>query len=281
MQADNLKNNNLKRRAFLGVVVAGLAGALLFPLRVLAAMWNKAAFDAEKLDTAQKSLEINGEITSKDIQIIAPDRAENGAIVQVEISANIPNVEAIAIFVEKNPTPLIANIMLSQNKENNIVAQAKLVTRIKMAETSDIKVIVSAGGKYFTASKQVLVVENGCGGGGSGLEKFETSMKLRAKQKGDVNSKSLITEVKAIIIHPMHTGRGKDDFDKIIAAHFIQLIDITLNEKPALQIQCGTGIAKNPYLTCYLDGAKIGDKINLTWFDNLGNTSTGEVVVTA
>lgn len=279
MQSDHFKNNHLKqhhlkhchskRRAFLGVMAAGLAGALLLPLRTLAAMWNKAAFDAEKLDTAQKSLEINGEIISKDIQITAPDRAENGAIVQVEIIANIPNIEAIAIFVEKNPTPLIANIMFGAG------AAAKLTTRIKMAETSDIKVVVSAGGKYFTAKKQVQVVENGCGGGGSGLEKFETSMKLRAKLKNNT------TEIKAIIIHPMHTGRGKDDFDKIIAAHFIQLIDITHNNKPALQMQCGTGIAKNPYLTCYVDNAKVGDKINLTWHDNLGNTSTGEVVVTA
>ena len=272
---------DLKRRGFIGVMAAGLGGALLLPLRALAAIWNKAAFDAEKLDEAEKGLAINGEIASKDIQITAPDRAENGAIVQVEITANIANVEAIAIFVEKNPTPLIANIMFEQNKENNVRAQAKMITRIKMAETSDIKVIVSAGGQYFTASKNVQVVENGCGGGGSADEKFESSMKLRAKLKSDVISKNLVTEIKAIIIHPMHTGRSKDDFDKIIPAHFIQHVDIKVNDKPAFQIQWGTGIAKNPYLTCYVDNAKVGDKISLTWHDNLGKTGNGEVVVTA
>lgn len=248
----------------------GLATSLLMlPLTVLAAAWNKAAFDAEKLADAENGLAINDEIPSDKISVIAPNRAENGAIVQVEITANIANVEAIAIFVEKNPTPLIANVMLEKD------AQAKLTTRIKMAETSDIKVIVKVGGKYFTASKNVQVVENGCDGGGSANDKFESSIKLRAKQKGN------LTEIKAIVIHPMHTGRAKDDFDKLIAAHFIQLIDVAHNGKPALQIQCGTGIAKNPYLTCYLDGAKIGDKISLTWFDNLGKTGTGEIEVTA
>ena len=266
---------DLKRRGFIGVMAAGLGGALLLPLRALAAIWNKAAFDAEKLDEAEKGLAINGEIASKDIQITAPDRAENGAIVQVEITANIANVEAIAIFVEKNPTPLIANIMFEQG------AQAKMITRIKMAETSDIKVIVKADGQYFTASKQVQVVENGCGGGGSADEKFESSMKLRAKLKSDVISKNLVTEIKAIIIHPMHTGRAKDDFDKIIPAHFIQLVDIKVNDKPAFQIQWGTGIAKNPYLTCYVDNAKVGDKISLIWHDNLGKTGNGEIEVTA
>lgn len=266
------------RRDFLGVC---LTSALLLPLRAIAAIWNKAAFDAEKLETAEENLAINGEITSKDIVIIAPNRAENGAIVQVEIEANIPNVEAIAIFVEKNPTPLIANIMLGQYKENNMGAQAKLTTRIKMAETSDIKVIVKADGKYFTASKQVQVVENGCGGGGSADEKFESSMKLRAKLKDYVNDKSKLTEIKAIIIHPMHTGRAKDDFGNIIPAHFIQLVDLKVNDKPAFQMQWGTGIAKNPYLTCYVDNAKVGDKISLTWHDNLGKTGNGEIVVTA
>ena len=258
----------MERRDFLGMLSVATS-LLMLPLSVLAALWNKAAFDAKILDDAEKKLEINGEIDSSNISITAPDRAENGAIVQVEIEVDIANVEAIAIFVEKNPTPLIANCMLGKG------TQAKLTTRIKMAETSDIKVIVKADGKYFTARKNVQVLENGCGGGGSANEKFESSMKLRAKLKDNV------TEVKAIIIHPMHTGRGNDDFDKIIPAHFIQLIDLTLNGKPALQIQCGTGIAKNPYLTCFVDNAKIGDKVSLTWHDNLGKTRSGEIEVSA
>jgi sulfur-oxidizing protein SoxY len=259
---------DLMRREFLAML--GIATSLLMlPLSVLAAAWNKVAFDAEKLDDAEKGLEINGEIPSSNITVIAPDRAENGAIVQVEIAANIPNVEAIAIFVEKNPTPLIANVMLAKG------AQAKLTTRIKMAETCDIKVIVKADGKYFTASKNVQVLENGCGGGGSANEKFESSIKLRAKQKGN------LTEIKAIIIHPMHTGRAKDDAGNLIPAHFIQVAELMVNGQPAFQMQWGTGIAKNPYLTCYVDNTKVADKVSLTWHDNLGKTGTGEIEVTA
>ena len=259
---------NSTRRQFIGML--GMAISLLMlPLSVLAAAWNKAAFNAEKLDAAEKNLEINGENPSSNISITAPDRAENGAIVQVEIVASIPNVEAIAIFVEKNPTPLIANVMLAKG------AQAKLTTRIKMAETSDIKVIVKADGKYFTASKNVQVLENGCGGGGSANERFESSIKLRAKLIGN------LTEIKAIIIHPMHTGRGKADFDKIIPAHFIQVADLMLNDQPAFHMQWGTGIAKNPYLTCFVDNAKVGDKVSLTWHDNMGKTGSGEIEVTA
>ncbi len=104
---------------------------------------------------------------------------------------------------------------------------------------------------------------------------MDANMKMRAKLIGD------ITEVKAIISHPMETGRKKDDFGQLIPAHFIQLVTATLNEKPVLEMQWGTGISKNPYLTFHLKGAKVGDKIVVNWQDNLSQTGTGEILVSA
>ena len=151
-----MQSINSKRRDFLGVILAATATTLLLPLRAVAALWNKAAFDAVKLDEATKNLAINGEIPSKDIEIIAPDRAENGAIVQLEVISRIPNTEAIAVFVEKNPTALIGNFMFSNG------AMPQIVTRIKMAETSDIKIIVKVGNQYYSNAKNVVVLESGC-----------------------------------------------------------------------------------------------------------------------
>ena len=102
---------------------------------------------------------------------------------------------------------------------------------------------------------------------------MESNMKMRAKLNGE------LTEVKVIISHPMETGRKKDDAGQIIPAHFIQLVTATLNDKPVLEMQWGTGISKNPYLTFHLKGAKVGDKITVTWHDNLGKTGTGEIAV--
>lgn len=144
----------MRRRDF---ILSILTIAALAPLKVLAAIWNKAAFESIQLSDAAKQLEITSEIPSQEIEIIAPERAENGAIVQVEIKSNIANTEAIAIFVEKNPTPLIANFMFSNG------AEPFVVTRIKMAETSDIKVVVKVGHQYFINTRNVVVLENGCG----------------------------------------------------------------------------------------------------------------------
>lgn len=143
----------MQRRDFL---LGALSAILLAPFTALAAIWNKSAFEAIKLDEASNALAINGEIKSDLIHIMAPERAENGAIVQVEVKSDIAGTEAIAILVEKNPTPLIANFMFSNG------AEPFVVTRIKMAEDSDIKVVVKAGNQYFTNSRHVVVLENGC-----------------------------------------------------------------------------------------------------------------------
>lgn len=144
----------MQRRSFL----MGMLGMLaLLPLKAMAALWNKSAFEAVRLREAAGELSIQDEQPSDAIQIIAPDRAENGAIVQVEVLSKLANTEAIAIFVENNPTPLIANFMFSNG------ALPFVVTRIKMAETSDIKVVAKVGAQYFTNSKNVVVLENGCG----------------------------------------------------------------------------------------------------------------------
>jgi len=99
-------------------------------------------------------------------------------------------------------------------------------------------------------------------------------MKIRATLKGRV------TEVKVLMLHPMETGRRKNDFDEIVPAHFIQQVIAKLNGKTVLEAQWGTGISKNPYLTFYLSNAKVGDKIAVKWIDNKGESNSIEAAVT-
>jgi sulfur-oxidizing protein SoxZ len=100
------------------------------------------------------------------------------------------------------------------------------------------------------------------------------NMKMRAQLKGDV------TVVKVLMSHPMETGRKKDEFDRLIPAHFVQLVTATLNGKVVLEAQWGTGISKNPYLTFRIKETKVGDIVVVTWHDNMGETATQNVVVT-
>ena len=146
----------MQRRAFLQWMAGLSAVTLLLPIRALAALWNRDAFESQDVQGALQGLEVSTEIPSEDIEITAPERAENGAVVQVEVRSRIPDTEAIAIIAEKNPTPLIANFMFSRG------AEPFVITRIKMAETSNIQAIVKSGDKYYIAKRMVVVLENGC-----------------------------------------------------------------------------------------------------------------------
>jgi sulfur-oxidizing protein SoxY len=77
--------------------------------------------------------------------------------VQIAPNAAQASTEAIAILVEKNPTPLIANFMFSNG------AEPYIVTRIKMAETSELRAIIKANGRYYSVSRTIEVAQGGCG----------------------------------------------------------------------------------------------------------------------
>ena len=81
----------MNRRTLLKALGALLA---LAPLKALAAMWNKSAFEATQPEQALQGLGAMEIEVSNKITLIAPDFAENGAIVQIEVESYIPNTEA-------------------------------------------------------------------------------------------------------------------------------------------------------------------------------------------
>lgn len=147
----------MNRRTWLKSLAILTGTIALLPLRALAALWNKPAFEATQADAALAAMHANQPQPSELIDIVAPDFAENGAIVQIEVESHVLGTEAIAVLGEKNPTPLIANFMFSNG------AQPKLITRIKLAETGMLRVVIKAGDKYYEASKEVKVSLGGCG----------------------------------------------------------------------------------------------------------------------
>jgi sulfur-oxidizing protein SoxY len=156
---------NRKRRKVLksggGATLLGMfaSTALLKPGSARAQSWNKAAFEGHNLPETMKALGSGDPAPSKDIVFFqTPEIAENGAVVPVGITSNIPKTESIAILIEKNPNMLAAVFDLPGGTEPTVS------TRVKMAQTSNIYALVKADGKYYVASKEVKVTLGGCGG---------------------------------------------------------------------------------------------------------------------
>ena len=153
----------MQRRTFLkGTLAASATGiavgaGLLTPATVLAA-WPKAAFDAKDVDSAVTAIVGGTPAASGDIKIKAPDIAENGAVVPVTVTTTIAGLESVSILASANPFPLLASF-------NMTAATLPYVsTRIKMGKTGNVVAVVKAGGKLYSASKEVKVTIGGCGG---------------------------------------------------------------------------------------------------------------------
>ena len=144
---------NSIRRALFGLAALGLPK----PLAALAA-WNKEAFGAKTADAALKGIGISGAAPTRDVLIEAPEIAENGAVVPIEITSNVPGTTSIAVIADKNPFPLVAQFQF----QDGAVPFVKL--NIKMGETSEVRAIAQAGGKSYVATKEIKVTIGGCGG---------------------------------------------------------------------------------------------------------------------
>ncbi len=143
----------LKAAGGLGIIAFG---ASMSPMAFAA--WNKAAFEAKTMSDAYSALGAGSPSNSGDIQIVASDIAENGAVVPVQAVSKLANTEQISILVEKNPSALVALFNLTPD------TLPEVTTRIKMGQTSNVTVLVKAGGKYYTSTKEIKVTLGGCGG---------------------------------------------------------------------------------------------------------------------
>lgn len=141
-----------------GVLAAALAAGLVKPERALAASWNKAAFDAKSALDALKSIGAASTQESGEIVIEAPQIAENGAVVPIEITSKVAGTKSIAVLIEKNPFPLAGQFHFMDG------AVPFIKVNVKMGESSIVRVVAEAGGKYYTATKEVKVTIGGCGG---------------------------------------------------------------------------------------------------------------------
>ena len=100
------------------------------------------------------------------------------------------------------------------------------------------------------------------------------SIRMRARLKdGEVT-------VKALIKHPMETGRRKDpESGETIPAHFIQKVHAEYNGRQVFQGYWGTGVSANPFVSFAFTGGSRDETVVLTWVDNKGQSDSTEVKI--
>jgi sulfur-oxidizing protein SoxZ len=87
------------------------------------------------------------------------------------------------------------------------------------------------------------------------------------------------TDIRVLMTHPMETGLRKDPDGKLVPTHFIQSVIVKVNGKTVVDGQLSQAVSRNPVFTFRVKGGAKGDKVEVSWLDNLGETNKTEAAV--
>jgi sulfur-oxidizing protein SoxZ len=92
-------------------------------------------------------------------------------------------------------------------------------------------------------------------------------MKMRATIAGGN------TDVRVLMTHPMTTAQSGQPL------HFIQNVTVKQNGKIVIEGEVSQAVSRNPVFSFRLKGGAKGDKIEVSWLDNKGETNRIESAV--
>ena len=98
-------------------------------------------------------------------------------------------------------------------------------------------------------------------------------MRIRAAEAGG------ITTVRVLMSHPMESGIRKDAAGNTVPAHYITTVEASHKGKTVLKADWSGAVSQNPFLLFKFKGAAKGDKVQVKWVDNKGDSRTDEAAV--
>jgi sulfur-oxidizing protein SoxY len=153
MQRRNFIKSGLATAPWIAMAATGLQS------KTAMAVWPSAAFHLEDLSEAERLLFADTPVEDSDrIAVTAPDIAENGRVVPVQVVIDLPDPKTLTLLSDGNPFPLLARARLTPDVEPT------LSIRVKLGQSANLIALVEADGRLYRATRAVKVTSGGCGG---------------------------------------------------------------------------------------------------------------------
>jgi sulfur-oxidizing protein SoxY len=177
------------------------------------------------------------------IEIDAPVRAEDAAIVPIAIRTRLPQrVDKLYIVIDSNPSPVSAIVQFAA-----LAGRADLETRVRINDYTHVRAIAElADGSLQMASRYVKAA----GGCSAPPAKEAAAMAALGKMKIRVDGKAgsehpVLAQV--MINHPNDSGFAVDPTTKqATPAHYVRQVSVTYGGKPVLSADLDFSISENP-----------------------------------
>lgn len=195
------------------------------------------------------------------IELEAPYRAEDPAIVPVKVTSKIPQtpgkfIKKIWVLVDKNPFPFVGEFEFFPES-----GKADLAMRVRVNTYSNIRAIAETNDGKLTMAKKFVKASGGCSAPiGADLDE---AMKRLGKVKFRLDEgvqTGQPTQAQLMISHPNITGMQMDQLTRFIRkSHFIDQLKVSFNDKPVLNAKIDIAISADPNFRFYFVPDKAGE----------------------
>lgn len=197
------------------------------------------------------------------IELDAPVRAEDAAIVPIRVNAKIPqtmeqHIKTISIVIDKNPAPLVGRFHFTPK-----AGHANLALRVRVNEYTPIRAIAETNDGKLYMSRRFVKASGGCSAPvGADLEAAMARMgkiKIRMKEAPQLREPNAI---QLGISHPNITGMQMDQVTRMYApAHFVKTVKVTFNGEPVFAAETDISVSENPNFRFYFMPDRAGELV--------------------
>ena len=206
------------------------------------------------------------------IELTAPYRAEDPALVPISITAKIPQtptnfIKTITLIIDNNPVPFAAAFHFTPES-----GKADIATRLRFNAYTNIRAVAETNDGKLSMVKAFVKASGGCSAPiGADLEAAMARMgKMKFKLEGDKLSLNQANPIQLLVSHPSISGMQMDQISRQIKpAHFVNLVKVSFNGKPIMSAETDIAQSTDPNFRFDFIPDKAGE-LKAEVKDNLG-----------
>jgi len=88
-----------------------------------------------------------------------------------------------------------------------------------------------------------------------------------------------VADVTILMPHPMETGLRQDESGRVVPAHFITHVSVTVADRSVFAARISFAVARDPLLNFRFSGAASGQRLRVAWTDSLGEVRIDEASI--
>ncbi|UCC57496.1 MAG: quinoprotein dehydrogenase-associated SoxYZ-like carrier [Gammaproteobacteria bacterium] len=193
------------------------------------------------------------------IELEAPERAEDSAVVPIRIKAKIPQTEehfikTITLIIDMNPGQLAGRFHFTPKN-----GRADLGLRVRVNAYGPVRAIAETNDGKLFMSRRFVKASGGCSAAvGTDIEAAKRrmgKMKFRT-DKPVLNGEPLAVQLR--VSHPNLTGLQMDQITQLYStAHFVEKVAVSFEGQAVFAAETGFSLSENPSFRFYFvpDGA--------------------------